>query len=386
MNTNSDIDSRIIYEEVTTICPRKDCHHSCADLDDSHLTGWSMIGFSNLHGDDLTLKTTGDILQISMTVKRNPFGLVMILIVPLIICIILSLTSFVLDPEALSERLQITVTMLLAAAAFHQQARGHIPPNLPYTTVLDKYMLGTLFMLLLQAFIHVLIASVKESETESDAASLLTTEDGGISDLTYGQPAKLSPLETLFSCECAQGRRPELLSSVAASTGAVICHISHSSHLGDRGPLSARAHRLSFFAAVFFILCLYHIHTKTGTWKRTWNSIVSTVLTSARAAATFVSWFAGGMLIFLTMSLGCHTITFHDIQAFASHFVPTFNASTWAMIACLQGNCKGPTNDYICKKEVLTLLEWVLHDENLLEFMIFAIIFVHLVLWVEFIN
>jgi hypothetical protein len=359
------------YEEVPTVIPRKDCQHSSAEVDDSHLTGWTVIGFTK--HDELTMKSTGDIMMISMTVKRDPFGLVMILIVPLVVCIILSLTSFVLDPQSLSDRLQITVTMLLAAAAFHQQARGHVPPNLPYTTVLDKYMLGTLFILLLQAFVHVLIAFVNDADT----AMINGNGNGnGVTDIS-----KLSPLEVLFSCH------PCLSTHGGNCDDTIITSAHVHAHNSSSQQLQHRPHRLSFVATLFLLVTVFHIYSKAGSWKKAFTSIAQTLKSLVLTSGTLLTWMFGGVSVLLIMSLGCRTISATDVSHFVSIFGPTLISSMLALGQCLQGSCSGAThNVYVCRPEVQSVLQYLLDDENLLEFMIFSIIFVHLVLWVEFLN
>ena len=82
-----------------------------------------------------------DELWVTIKIRRNPYGVIKMLIVPLFVCVALSISSFFLTSDALGDRLSITVTILLAVAAFHQYSQNSTPQNLPYQTILDKYML-----------------------------------------------------------------------------------------------------------------------------------------------------------------------------------------------------------------------------------------------------
>ena len=150
------------------INPRDKGGHDFTEMQNSAIMGWEVVG----QKEDLRGHGTGHLLRselrLALTVKRNPHGIVMLLVLPLFICIILSLTSFMLDEKALADRLTITVTMLLAVAAFHQQAQSHVPPNLPYTTVLDNYMLSNVFLFLVQGLIHIVICKWRDSDTDSN--------------------------------------------------------------------------------------------------------------------------------------------------------------------------------------------------------------------------
>ena len=312
--------------------PRVGAKHSMGEATNNHLSGWEMEDFDV---DTLTPKSSGDLLMVSIKVKRNPFGVVMILVVPLVICIILSMASFVLSSDNLSDRLQITVTMLLAAAAFHQQARGHIPPNLPYTTVLDKYMLTTLVILLVQAFVHVLISSVKDSES------------GGT--LTSG-------VDTLFLCHC----------------------ITDPSGVGCQKPIATRSrmHRFTYSLIVVFLVIVHYVYRRAGSLRKIASSVAKTAF---RLIKTISVWLAGAVGIFLIMTFGVHP------ELLVSCFsVSGVVANVQALFLCLEGHCVGVENPALCSPPVLTVLQWILNDETLVEFMVYSIIIVHLVLWVEY--
>ena len=86
------------------------------DQDHKEFTNFSFLR------DDVKEKGKGDVLVVSLRANRN-LNIVVVwntVIVPLIACNALSISAFYLNPEALGERLSVTVSILVALASFHQ--------------------------------------------------------------------------------------------------------------------------------------------------------------------------------------------------------------------------------------------------------------------------
>jgi hypothetical protein len=134
------------------ICPRGPrAKHGISD-GSSYIVGWDIVQEKRDH----RYIESDDKLDIYISIKREPFGILMVLVVPLLLSTIPSLASFWLPPYDLSNRIQVIITTLLAEGAFYQQARGHIPTNFPQATIIDKYMIWTLVILVVQTGLHIL--------------------------------------------------------------------------------------------------------------------------------------------------------------------------------------------------------------------------------------
>ncbi|KAJ8037905.1 Glycine receptor subunit alpha-3 [Holothuria leucospilota] len=77
---------------------------------------------------------------IKLHAQRKPLFYVWNVVLPVFCILALSFTSFVIDAENPSDRLSVTVTMLLTAVAF-KSAVSSMLPKIPYLTLLDKYVL-----------------------------------------------------------------------------------------------------------------------------------------------------------------------------------------------------------------------------------------------------
>jgi len=77
-----------------------------------------------------------------------------------------SLSIFFLEPEDLNDRLNMLVTLTLAMTAFLYVASDAIPA-VPYTTIADKYIMITFFVLMLE-ILYICVANATNIESVPD--------------------------------------------------------------------------------------------------------------------------------------------------------------------------------------------------------------------------
>eukprot|EP00505_MAST-04D_sp_SCG-Rhode-Island_P003884 Stramenopile-MAST_4_protein_3884 len=101
--------------------------------------------------------------------------------------VMLTLSSFALEPSALADRMSITLTLLLTQVAFKFAIDERIP-KIPYLTVLDKYMLLGILLMTLVCAVNVAVATpigtmrkailqmfgIPKQQFESEAGQVLT--------------------------------------------------------------------------------------------------------------------------------------------------------------------------------------------------------------------
>jgi len=104
-------------------------------------------------------------ISLKLTRRYNAFCIR--IVVPCAMISAISLSIFFLEPVDLNDRLNMLVTLTLAMTAFLYVASDAIPA-VPYTTIADKYIMITFFVLLLE-ILYICIANATNIESVPDS-------------------------------------------------------------------------------------------------------------------------------------------------------------------------------------------------------------------------
>jgi len=113
-----------------------------------------------------------DRYTVEIAVRRRCDHALWNLLLPVVLLNFLSFVAFTLDVEAVGERLQITLTLLLTVITFKTSVAGELPVH-AYLTVLDKYFIYSIFMSFSNAVEHVVCSAMKRRllRTKNDAST-----------------------------------------------------------------------------------------------------------------------------------------------------------------------------------------------------------------------
>lgn len=97
----------------------------------------------------------------SIHISRIYFNSFLKTFLPVIFIVLVTLFSYVIDPDKISQRLGVAGSSLVAAVMFHVAITNQIPP-VGYLTFADKFMMLTYFVLLATFFLNILMLELQE--------------------------------------------------------------------------------------------------------------------------------------------------------------------------------------------------------------------------------
>ena len=96
-------------------------------------------------------------MEIQYNLKRRSDFYIWKVVVPMLLVVLMSWSVFWIDPVNIGAQLTVSVTAILTLIAFQFSVAQLLPP-LPYLTALDKFTIGTDFLVFL-AFLETIITS-----------------------------------------------------------------------------------------------------------------------------------------------------------------------------------------------------------------------------------
>jgi len=132
---------------------------------DIDLTEWSVIGDLEVKEDTYLSKhnlMNFSTLVLSLHLRRKVAYYATKIVSILCMLMLMGTVSFVLPPDSLSDRANITFTLFLAAVAFHFVV-GDAIPQISYTTSLDKFIFSTYMSLFYIAFESVFVFHIENA-------------------------------------------------------------------------------------------------------------------------------------------------------------------------------------------------------------------------------
>lgn len=133
-------------------------------MDDSIVfTGW------NLDSWNATIKEhyytpydeTYSQYNYEINISRISFNAFLKTFLPIIFIMLITIFTFVIDPDKITNRLTIAGSSLVAAVMFHISISNQLPP-VGYLTIADKFMMLTYFILVLTFLINIIILDLQE--------------------------------------------------------------------------------------------------------------------------------------------------------------------------------------------------------------------------------
>lgn len=102
-----------------------------------------------------------DQYQFTITIKRIPLNAVLKTLLPVFFIVVVTMFSFLIDPDKVTQRLTMTGSSLVAAVMFHVNISNQLPP-VSYLTFADRFMILTYTLLLFSLGISVLLLELGE--------------------------------------------------------------------------------------------------------------------------------------------------------------------------------------------------------------------------------
>jgi hypothetical protein len=99
--------------------------------------------------------------QFNIDISRIRFNAFLKTFLPIFFIMLITIVTFVIDPDKVMNRLAIAGSSLVASVMFHVSISNQIPP-VGYTTMADKFMMLTYMILLATFIINIMILELQE--------------------------------------------------------------------------------------------------------------------------------------------------------------------------------------------------------------------------------
>ena len=103
--------------------------------------------------------------QFEITIGRSPFNAVLKTLLPVFFIVLITLFSFIIDPDKITNRLTLVTSSLVAAVMFHVNIANQLPP-VGYLTFADKFMVLTYVVLLFSLATSIVLLELSERKDE----------------------------------------------------------------------------------------------------------------------------------------------------------------------------------------------------------------------------
>ncbi|MEM4755535.1 MAG: hypothetical protein QW594_00165 [Candidatus Woesearchaeota archaeon] len=126
-------------------------------------TGWKIIGYEaaeHLHYYPVYDESYSQYV-FTIFIEKITFNSFLKTLLPIIFILLVVLSSYVIDPDKIANRLTIAGSGLLAAVMFHVSISNQLPP-VSYLTFADKFMILTYFVLVLTFVINIILWDLQE--------------------------------------------------------------------------------------------------------------------------------------------------------------------------------------------------------------------------------
>lgn len=136
-------------------------------------TGWNLDGWNAEvveHNYDIYDETYSQYVY-TIDISRIMFNSFIKTFLPVIFIVLVTLCSFIIDPDKITTRLAMAGSSLVAAVMFHVSITNQIPP-VGYLTFADKFMLLTYFILLFTFVVNVVLFELQELKKEDVVMSI----------------------------------------------------------------------------------------------------------------------------------------------------------------------------------------------------------------------
>jgi len=129
--------------------------------------GWNIdewTAYAREHDYDLYNESYSQYV-FEITISRITLNAIFKTFLPIIFIILIVLSSFVLDPDKITNRLTMVSSALVASVMFHVSLANQLPP-VGYLTFIDKFMVLSYFVILLSFIFNVLLLELQEQKKE----------------------------------------------------------------------------------------------------------------------------------------------------------------------------------------------------------------------------
>src|SRR3989344_131634 len=103
--------------------------------------------------------------QFAITIGRSPFNAVLKTLLPVFFIVLITLFSFIIDPDKITNRLTLVTSSLVAAVMSHVNIANQLPP-VGYLTFADKFMVLTYVVLLFSLATSIVLLELTERKDE----------------------------------------------------------------------------------------------------------------------------------------------------------------------------------------------------------------------------
>jgi len=101
--------------------------------------------------------------QFAITIGRSAFNAVLKTLLPVFFIVLITLFSFIIDPDKITNRLTLVTSSLVAAVMFHVNIANQLPP-VSYLTFADKFMVLTYIILLFSLATSIILLELSERQ------------------------------------------------------------------------------------------------------------------------------------------------------------------------------------------------------------------------------
>ena len=106
--------------------------------------------------------------QFTITIARSTFNAVLKTLLPVFFIVLITLFSFIIDPDKITNRLTLVTSSLVAAVMFHVNIANQLPP-VGYLTFADKFMVLTYIVLLFSLATSIILLELSERQQKERA-------------------------------------------------------------------------------------------------------------------------------------------------------------------------------------------------------------------------
>lgn len=139
---------------------------SQSGIDDSiAFTGWSIDGWEATVTEHHypAYDETFSQYHFTIDISKIPLNSFVKTLLPVIFMMLVVLSSFIIDPDKVAQRLTMVGSSLVASVMFHVSITNQIPP-VGYLTFADKFMVLTYFLLLVSFVINIMLLEFQEQK------------------------------------------------------------------------------------------------------------------------------------------------------------------------------------------------------------------------------